>query len=82
MLSIWLFFAFCNRPSVAAIPVLKMQGLHLLINILGIILRVAALLVGFIVFNNPLLAIMFFSIVYAIMNIVLISITIARSKMS
>lgn len=79
-LSIWLFFAFCNRPTVATIPVLKIQHIQLMINIIGIVLRAIALLTGFFYFQSEIVAIALFSTTYALMNVLLIGITLFKSK--
>ena len=79
-LSIWLFFAFINRPSVSAIAVLNLQGYFLLYEILSILLRTAALAIGFWLYKNDVLAIILFSLIGAILNVVLIIFTMANSK--
>lgn len=71
-LSIWLFFALINRPSVSAMPVFKMQGWFLSYEILSIAARAAAIGLGFFIFKSDLVAIILFSLVGAALNILLI----------
>lgn len=79
-LSLWLFFAFMNRPSVATIPVLSLQGYFLIYEIMSIVLRVLALTVGFFIYNNDLTAVILFSSVSALLNFILIFATVLKSK--
>ena len=79
-ISLWLFSSFINRPSVSAIPVLKLQGYFLIYEIVSIALRLGALLIGFYIFNDDILAIILFSIAGFIVNIFLILLTVYRSK--
>ncbi|MBE0410268.1 MAG: oligosaccharide flippase family protein [Anaerolineales bacterium] len=71
-LAIWLYFAFLNRPCVAAIPVLSIQGFFLLYEIVGVVFRVVAIYIGFFVYSNDTIAITLFSFVGAGLNIMLI----------
>ncbi|MDH2373877.1 oligosaccharide flippase family protein [Cobetia sp. 3AK] len=71
-MAVWLYFGFVNRPSVAAIPVLKMQGYFLVYEVFSVILRVVSIIIGFYVFNSGLVAIALFSLVGVILNITLI----------
>lgn len=63
LLSLWLFFAFAARPAITALPVLELQATFLRYEIVSLALRVAALLAGYYVFNDSLIAIGLFSIV-------------------
>lgn len=71
-LSIWSFFAFINRPSVSAIPVLGVQRQYLFYEISSLLLRMLALYVGYSVFNQEVLSVIYFSLVGMVMNILLI----------
>lgn len=59
-LAVMVFFQFINKPAVAAIPVLRIQGSLLLYEILAVTLRVGSLLVGFYIYNNDLVAVALF----------------------
>ena len=71
-LSIWLYFGFINRPSVAAIPVLAMQRFFLIYEVVSVTLRVITISVGYYIYNDPLTSIAFFSIIGAVLNSFLI----------
>jgi O-antigen/teichoic acid export membrane protein len=71
-LALWMFFSFINRPSIASIPVLRMQGLLLIYEVFSVFLRVLALGIGFYAFNNDILAIALFSLAGTILNFSLI----------
>jgi O-antigen/teichoic acid export membrane protein len=71
-LAIWLYFGFINVPSVQSIPLLDLQGYFLLYEILVVALRMGALTYGAIVFESDLAAVALFSVVGALVNIVLI----------
>ncbi|MFO7865560.1 MAG: oligosaccharide flippase family protein [Candidatus Aminicenantes bacterium] len=79
-LALWLFFGFINRPSVASIPVLGLQGVFLIYEIASVLLRTGALIVGFYLLKNDVLAIMLFSLAGVILNTSLIVITIFNSQ--
>ena len=71
-LAVWLFLAFINRPAVAAIPVLRIQGIFLIYEITSVLLRAGALYVGFALLQDDLLAVCVFSITGAVLNLFLI----------
>ncbi|WP_304641750.1 lipopolysaccharide biosynthesis protein [Pseudomonas sp.] len=77
-LAVWFFFGFLNRPSVAAIATLSLQGFFLVYEVTSVLLRVAALFVGFSYFGSDLVAIALFSVVGAVLNTVLVLVTIFR----
>lgn len=79
-IAFWAFFSFMNRPSVRSLPVLRAQRFHLIYTIITLIIRVLALFIGFIIFNNDILAVALFGITGAILNIGLILITNSISK--
>lgn len=72
-LSVWLLLGFANRPSVAAIPVLSMQRFFLIYEIMSIVVRTGALLIGAYIYKDALLTIALFSISGALLNTYLIS---------
>jgi len=79
-LTLWNFFGFINKPSVMSLPVLSAQRFFFIYSIAMLIIRLSALLLGFILFNNDIIAIALFSISGGILNIILIIITLIFSK--
>jgi O-antigen/teichoic acid export membrane protein len=74
-LALWMFFAFINRPSVASIPVLRLQGLFLIYEIFSVILRILLLGIGFYLFHDEILAILLFSLAGVFLNFSLVVLT-------
>lgn len=81
-IALWTFFGFINKPSVRALPVLSAQRFHLIYTIIMLIIRIAALAVGYFVFSSDIVAIALFGISGAILNLVLITITLKISRYS
>ncbi|UTR12120.1 oligosaccharide flippase family protein [Evansella sp. LMS18] len=79
-LALWSYFMFANQPSIRSFPVLKAQGFHLFFTIISLILRLVALLVGFILFKSDIIAIILFSIISSIGNIYLILYAIRKAS--
>ena len=79
-LAIFLYFAFLNRPSVAAIPVLSIQGFFLVYEVVGVIFRAIAMYVGFFVYSDDTIAIILYSLAGVLLNIVLIMYVITYSR--
>ena len=79
-LALWLFFAFVNRPSVAAIATLGKQGFFLVYEIVSLGLRAGALYVGFRLFNNDQVAVALFSAVGAGLNLYLVGKTLIMAR--
>ncbi|WP_102335503.1 lipopolysaccharide biosynthesis protein [Salimicrobium jeotgali] len=73
------FFGFINQPSVKSLPVLSALRFHLVFTIILLLVRVSALFVGSFVFNDDLVAIALFSSSGAILNLLLIIMTIKIS---
>lgn len=71
-MSIWFFFQFINVPALSAIPALQLQKGALIFELLITIAKVFALYIGFIHFNNDIIAISLFSTANAIGYISLI----------
>lgn len=71
-LAIWLFFSFMNTPSVAAVPVLRLQKQFLIYEIASIMLMGGALYLGFIFFKDDIRSIAIFSIAGGLANAVLV----------
>ena len=80
--AIGLFFGFLNRPSVAAIPVLGLQGFFLSFELFNVAFRTGALVVGFYIFKSDLYSIALFSMAGVFVNIILILLTLRKSKFS
>lgn len=78
--SVWLYFGFLNRPSVAAIATLGLQGFFLGYEIISVCIRAVALYLGFIIFKSDLVAIALFSMSGAFLNVALVVYTFYKSK--
>ena len=74
--SLMIFFNFINKPSVAAIPVLGLQRGLLIYEIFSTGTKLLALYLGFIIFDDALLAIILFSLFGAVAYTVLIAWTV------
>jgi len=79
-LSLWLYFGFLNRPSVAAIATLSLQGFFLVYELVSIMLRAIMLYVGFIVVNSDIVAVALFSLIGVTLNIALIITTLFKAR--
>ena len=81
-LSIMVFFQFINKPAIAAIPVLRMQGSLLVYEIVAVVLRVGSLLAGFYIYNNDLVAVALFCVSSSVIYFLLIVYVIRRAYLS
>jgi len=79
-MAVWVFTMFISLPSIKALPVLAAQAFHLKYTILMIIIRTGALLFGYYVFGNDVVAVVFFSISAAMLSLGLIVITLKISS--
>lgn len=79
-IALWNFFGFMNLPSVKSLPVLSAQFFHLKFTFFMLITRISVLALGYYVFSSDLLAIAFFGVSGALLNILLILITFQLSK--
>ena len=79
-LSIFLFFNFINKPTVAAVPILELQGGLLFYEVFSTGLKFISIMVGFFVFKDDLVSIMLFSISGAISYIFMICWILIKSK--
>ena len=79
-IALWVFFMFINQPSVRALPVMSAQSFHLKFTILTLVTRVGVLAIGYYAFSNDLIAVALFGISGAILNLLLIFLTLKRSK--
>jgi O-antigen/teichoic acid export membrane protein len=78
-MALWLYAGFLNRPSVAAIATLSLQGLFLCYEIASVLLRAGALLVGFMLFKSDVIAVTLFSLVGVALNVFLVSFTFVKA---
>jgi len=79
-LTLWLFVGFINVPSNNALPILSLLPFFLVYEILSILLRLVALVLGFYVFSNDTLAIALFSVSGMILNLALIFVAITKAR--
>ncbi|MEZ4599374.1 MAG: oligosaccharide flippase family protein [Syntrophotaleaceae bacterium] len=79
-LSFWMFFSCINKPTIASIPVLGLQNLLLIYEIISLVIRIVALFIGFHILHSDVQAIILFSFTGVIANIFLIFLTILKSK--
>ena len=77
-LSLWLFSTLISGASVAAIPALGLQRFLLIREFLSVILRVAALYIGFKMYNSDMIAIKLFSFAGVALSLLIIYTTINR----
>lgn len=71
-LAIWLFFWFCSRPCMNAVPALRLESRLLLWEVVGSVLRPLAFLLGFAMSGDSSMAILAFSLMGSLLNIALI----------
>lgn len=74
------FFRFINEPCIRSFPVLSAQSLHLILTIAQTIARIAGLWIGFYMFKDDKIAIALYGIIGALMNILLIILTLQKAK--
>jgi O-antigen/teichoic acid export membrane protein len=71
-LSIWMFFSFLNPPSLKVIIVYNKQRFGLALNLFSLIVRVLALYLSFLVFDDLVISIIFFTMVGVLHNLLVI----------
>lgn len=79
-LSIWLYFGFLNRPSVAAIATLGMQGFFLGYEVVSLVLRAAVIWIAFAGFHNDVAAVAAFCLAGAALNAFLVAATLVACR--
>jgi O-antigen/teichoic acid export membrane protein len=79
-LALWFYCSLLNKPSVASIPVLDLQGKFLIFEIISVMARAAALGVGFYYFQSDYHAIILFSLAGLMVNLGLILSVCYKSK--
>lgn len=78
--SLFSFFNFINRPSIQTLPVISAQKFQLAFTSSKLIVTSVGLLVGFFVFSSDIIAVALFSLFGALSYIILIILTILKSK--
>ena len=79
-LAVWMFFGFANNPCIKVIPIVNAQAFHLLWTVFTIMLRLGSLFFAYFLFESAVLTIIAFSIIGALVNIVLIFIVLNKCK--
>ncbi len=80
-LAVWLFCSFINAPSVRAIPVLGLQGAHLLIEVVSTAARISSLpLVAALRPGHLLLGVAIFSCVSGLHSLLLVGYVMASAR--
>lgn len=79
-MAIWSYFVFANRPSVMTLSVINEQKFHLSFTIIQLFVRLLSLYIGFIIFNSDVIAIAIFGVSGAMLNLLLISITLYKTN--
>ncbi|EKO3743048.1 oligosaccharide flippase family protein [Vibrio metschnikovii] len=79
-MALWMYFGFLNRPSVAAIATLRMQDIFLIYEILSVLMRMGSLYIGFLIFSDDIIAVMYFSITGVFLNSFLVLYTLINSR--
>lgn len=78
-MSIWLFVVLVTRPIIAAIPALSLQGLFLAFEAIAVLIRVLAILIGYLWIGTALGAVMAFSLSNAIIYAALTALIIRKA---
>lgn len=80
-MALWVLMSLSARPVISSIPVIKMQGVFLIFELLFLFFKVAGLYVGSYVYNSSMKAVIFYSLITAISYLVLyISVVIVLSS--
>ncbi|MCP3032854.1 oligosaccharide flippase family protein [Halobacillus sp. A1] len=79
-IALWMFFMFINQPSVKSLPVMGAQAFHLRFTIFNLVIRMGLLAVGYYVFSSDVVAVALFGISGAVLNIILILLTLRMTK--
>ena len=72
-IALWLLTAFINRPSVATIPVLSLQRGFLIYEVVSVIVRVFAIIMGVFFFESDVISVALFSMAGVALNMILIA---------
>lgn len=79
-ISIWSYFGFINIPSIKVLPILSAQSFHLFMTIIMLIARIVSLMLGYYIFSSDVISIALFSLSGAVLNLILILLTLKISK--
>lgn len=79
-IALGLFFTFIYQPCIKVFPVLSLQAFHLKFTFITLLINMLALTTGYYMFSNDLIAITFLGISTAILNILLIILTLRLTK--
>lgn len=79
-LSIGIFFGFMKSPCIRALPVMSAQVFHFAFSVINMIIQIGSLIIGYYLFTSDLIAIAFFGISGAILNLGLIIVTLNISR--
>lgn len=79
-IALWSFALFVSKPSIKTIPVLSAQKLHLIFTIINILVKASALTIGGLLFDSDIIGVALYGISGAILNTLLIIITISISR--
>jgi O-antigen/teichoic acid export membrane protein len=71
-LAVWIFFGFCNVPSVSVLTVSRHQKQFLIYEVIQFLIRVISLVVGAIT-RKPIVAIMLYAVTGSALNLALIT---------
>ena len=71
-LSLWLYFALINLPSVSIVPVIKLQKWYVKYEVVNLLLRGLGMVFAIKYFDEPLLAILVFALIGVGLNVYLI----------
>jgi O-antigen/teichoic acid export membrane protein len=74
------YLVYLNTPSIQVIPLIGLQGLFLVWEVVQTTARIAAILVGAAVFSSSITAVALYSLVGVAANIVLIGVTVVMSR--
>lgn len=79
-ISLWSITNFSNRPASRALAVINAQKFHLYYTVFGLIIRISAIWLGFLLFDSDVVVIAIFSIAGVFLNFGLIFMSILLSK--
>jgi O-antigen/teichoic acid export membrane protein len=73
IIALWQYLGFLNRPSVASLLILRLNHVQLIMDSIAVVLRLSALLVGALIFEDIYIALGLFTFVGIIFNLSLIA---------
>lgn len=81
-MSLMMMFGLLARPAIAAFPALKIQRSILVFDIFGFVIKLLALFIPYIIFNNAIIVVACFSLVNVALYLCLIFIVYRKIKVS